>query len=101
MARNRSEAEPRLVGSWVDLEDGEDIGSKLWKVGRDYLITSKVKRGRGPRLGPETLVFHADSKGQVLDYNALAGSQHCEASHEVAIAAFYVHTRQAHLLRPL
>lgn len=93
MARNQSEAEPTLIDSWGSASNGQ----KLWRVGNEYIVTSKVKSF----LTVETKVFSANAKGQITSYEQLFGSKDADISHEVAIAAYYVYTRQSHLLRPL
>ena len=52
-------------------------------------------------LTVETQVFHANATGSITSYAPLFGSKEADVPHEIAIAAYYVYTRQAHLLRPL
>ena len=93
MARNKSEAEPQLIEKWGNSGHSQ----KLWKVGAEYIITSKVYSS----LTVETQVFHANATGSITSYAPLFGSKEADVSHEIAIAAYYVYTRQAYLLRPL
>ena len=94
MPRNKSEAEPVLVRTLIDSSAGSQ---KLWKVGDEHIVTSKMEGG----FVHGTYVFHANAGGRITSYAELDGSQKDDVPHEVAIAAYYVYTRQAHLLRPL
>lgn len=90
MPRNKSEQEPVL--EW-ECYHSTTRSQKLWRLGREYIITSKIDES----LLQETSVFAADKMGAITSYDQLYGSQKGEWPHEMAIAAYYVYTRNPHL----